>query len=332
MMSKKYQKQHHLLTLLQDGHCHSNESLSQSMKIAPLAILQIIQYWQHRGIEIQLVRGKGFCIPNGLCFLDKIKILNQLMPNTLKQCDDLICLDQVESTNDYLLKRVSFKKPKILACFAEEQTQGKGRFNQRSWISPYANNIYHSLLWYFEKDPNELAGLSLAVAVFVTRALKKLGIHQGLELKWPNDILWCSQKLCGILIQMQARAHSYCAVVIGIGINTRLTTQKDLDRPITSTEDILNQATDRNQLAALLVNELVSGLQQFELYGLKNILNEWQSLDSCRGKMVKLEGSRQEVIGQMVGISDQGQLLLKNAHGSLTAYSSGEVSLKKLKD
>ena len=330
MPVKKYNREASLLRILRDGQFHSGESLGTSLNITRSAIWKIIQGLQKLGIEIQSVKGKGYRIPFGLCLLDEMAIRNALSPDTQEALDQLECVDTTESTNDYLLKQARPNHPITIACFAEQQTAGKGRLG-REWLSPYGNNIYHSLLWYFNKDPSELMGLSLAIAVSVARALKTLGISKHLELKWPNDILWCSRKLGGILVEMLAEPHQHCAVVIGIGINTRLTIQQNLSRPITSTEAILNEPTNRNQLAATLLNELIPALAQFQLDGLKSFLNEWRNLDAFNGRMVKLSSPQREIIGLMRGISEQGELLLEDRKGCVTAYLSGEVSLRKHK-
>lgn len=332
MPVKKYNRAQYLLNILSNGRFHSGESLGESLGITRSAVWKMIQRLQDRGIAIQSVNGKGYRIANGLSLLNEIKILQQIAPEFRGKLNELICFDQIDSTNDYLLKQVNPQQARTMACFAEQQTAGKGRRSGRSWLSPYANNIYHSLLWYFEKDASELVGLSLAVAVMVARALRRFGIERQLELKWPNDILWRSQKLCGILVELLAEPHQTCAVVIGIGINTRLTIQQSLNRPITSTEDILNEPTDRNQLAATLLNELIPGMEEFQKNGLKSFMNEWQSLDSFKGRMVRLKSSQQEIIGLARGISERGELLLEDAHGCVTNYLSGEVSLRTLKE
>ena len=328
MSAKKYNRTQNLLSLLSDGHFHSGESLGKSLGITRSAIWKMVRVFRQRGVTIQSVNGRGYRIPNGLCLLDKTTIWNQLNATIRQELHELICLDSVDSTNDYLLKHINPQKPIWRACFAEQQTAGKGRRSDRSWLSPYANNIYHSLLCYFSKDASELMGLSLAIAVLVARVLKNFGIKQGLELKWPNDLFWHSQKLGGILVEMLAEPHQGCAVIIGIGINTRLTTQHVLNRPVTSIESILNKPTDRNQLAAMLLNELIPGLEEFEQNQLKNFIKEWESLDSLKGRMIRLKSTQQEITGLMRGISERGELLLEDAHGCVTAYLSGEVTLK----
>lgn len=331
MTVKKYNKTQALLRLLQDGHFHSGQSLGETLGITRSAIWKAIQNLQKQGVEVQSVNGKGYRIPFGLSLLDPVLINDALKPEAAPLLNKLVCLENVDSTNDYLLKAVDHNNPKTIACFAEQQTAGKGRLG-REWLSPYGNNIYHSLLWYFDKDPSELMGLSLAIAVATARALQTLGIRDHLELKWPNDLLWRSQKFGGVLVEMLAEPQHHCAVVIGIGINTRLTLQQSLDRPITSTESILGKPTNRNVLAAELLNQLLPALNDFNKNGLKNFINDWESLDSFRGRMVRLNSTQKEIIGLMRGITLNGELLLEDTQGRVSTHLSGEMSLRKLKE
>ena len=317
-----------LLSLLADGCCHSGESLGKTLQISRSAIWKNIQNLQKRGIDVQSAHGKGYWIPRGLSLLDPQQIYAGLSSLAQKTLSDLQCMDCIDSTNHHLFQQINRQDPRVMACFAEQQTAGKGR-RGRQWCSPYANNIYHSLLWYFDKDPSELMGLSLVIAVLVARSLRAFGIHDGLELKWPNDIHWQSQKLGGILIEMQAEPHESCAVVIGIGINTRMTPQNDFPYPVTSTEAILSKPSDRNRLAALLLNQLIAGLAAFQNEGIKNFLNEWRGLDSFQEKMVTLKSSQNEISGIMKGISDRGELLLEDTQGRISAHVSGDVSLRQ---
>jgi BirA family transcriptional regulator, biotin operon repressor / biotin---[acetyl-CoA-carboxylase] ligase len=319
-----------LLSLLADGRFHSGEYLGKTLNISRSAIWKQIQKLQKRGINVQSIRGKGYNIPQGLSLLDPNLIYQQLSAPAKSALSPLQCLDSIDSTNHHLLQQINCQKPQVIACFAEQQTAGKGR-RGRQWHSPYANNIYHSLLWYFKKDPGELMGLSLVIAVLVARSLQAFGITAGLELKWPNDIHWQSHKLGGILIEMQAEPHESCAVVIGIGINTRIISQNNFNHPATSTEAILAAPSDRNRLAALLLNHLIAGLTEFQAHGMKSFLNEWQRLDSFQEKMVTLMSSQHEFTGIMKGISERGELLLEDTQGRISAHLSGDLSLRKIK-
>jgi len=76
----------------------------------------------------------------------------------------------------------------------------------RPWVSPFAANVYLSLLWEFELPATALAGLSLAVGVAVADTLRGLGVAE-VRLKWPNDVLWRGHKLGGILVELGGEAE-----------------------------------------------------------------------------------------------------------------------------
>lgn len=327
MSVKKYNSRYQLLHLLSDGDFHSGENLGEQLGITRSAIWKTIKQLESSGIVIESISGKGYRIPNGLDLLDEGMIRAYLDKNTT--LDELTLLREVDSTNNYLLSLVNTNEPKTIACFSERQTKGKAR-RGRQWLSPFGNNIYHSLLWYFDKDPSELMGLSLAIAVITIRALNHYGIYDGLELKWPNDVLWKSHKLAGVLIEMIAEPHVFSTVVIGVGINTRLSAQeiKTLNRPVTSIEEITNIKANRNKLAGLLLNSLITGLQEFQNGGLSSFLDEWRTLDKFRGKMVTLKTASNSISGTMQDVSDNGELLL-NHNGKTQRYLSGEVSLRE---
>ena len=133
--------------------------------------------------------------------------------------------------------------PSGWACFAEQQTHGRGR-QERTWFSPYGKNIYCSLLWRFAISQGNLSGLSIAVAVMVVRALKKYGISAGIQVKWPNDILFSARKLAGILVE-----RSGSAVVIGVGVN--LNFSQETETTWISLAEITQQPVARNYFAGL---------------------------------------------------------------------------------
>lgn len=70
---------------------------------------------------------------------------------------------------------------------AERQSSGRGR-RGRKWVSPFAENLYYSLVLRIDGGMRQLEGLSLVVGLAVMQALHALGVP-GAGLKWPNDVL-----------------------------------------------------------------------------------------------------------------------------------------------
>jgi BirA family biotin operon repressor/biotin-[acetyl-CoA-carboxylase] ligase len=165
------------------------------------------------------------------CMKQAISVKNSAMLNRID------IFQTINSTNTYLLECAAAGEKSGLFCFAEQQSKGKGRLG-RQWLSP-KGNLYFSLLWHFSQDQLTLSSLSLAIAVMVANALKKIGIGHGLELKWPNDILFNGKKMVGILLERSPATQHQVSIVIGVGINIIAPTE--LNHQATGLTDILTE-------------------------------------------------------------------------------------------
>src|SRR5690606_27766539 len=138
-------------------------------------------------VTVESVRGPGYRIPGGLLHLDHAIIQANNPAPVLKRVRELALFDETVSTSDWVQRNAADADWQGIVCLAERQTGGRGR-RGRHWISPFGRNLYLSLGWEFEGGAALLEGLSLAVGVGVCRALG--GAVPGLQLKWPNDILY----------------------------------------------------------------------------------------------------------------------------------------------
>jgi BirA family biotin operon repressor/biotin-[acetyl-CoA-carboxylase] ligase len=322
-----------LLLILSDGQFHSGEQLGKTLGLTRSAVWKLTKKLLEWDLEIESISNKGYRIPGGVSLLDKEKILSYLTKKQKSELAQFDLLDTVPSTNDYLfnLPASSKRRKKAFVCLAEKQTQGKGRHG-RAWASPFAQNIYLSLLWHFPKDPGELSGLSLAIAISVIETLYAFGITQKLGIKWPNDILYNNQKLAGILIELSGEAHDTCKAVIGIGLNVHMTNkhQKAITQPWTDLQTLTNKAINRNELTGLLLNKTLSALRLFQEQGLKAFFKQWRALDLAFKKPVSIINATTSYQGVGKGINEQGYFLLALKPGLIKSFPSGDLSLRFL--
>jgi BirA family biotin operon repressor/biotin-[acetyl-CoA-carboxylase] ligase len=237
--------------------------------------------------------------------------------------------DSIDSTNDYLKKHIP-NNTKTRVCLAESMTKGKGRLD-RQWHAPFGQNIYFSQLTPFQKNLNELSGLSLVVSLAVCKTIEStIDIKQKIFVKWPNDVLVNYSKLSGILIETQIQPHDFCQAIIGIGINVNMleADKKNISQPWTSLSKLTGQFIDRNILCATLINVLDEYLTQFIDHGLAFFREEWQQRDALLHKNITLLSGNTHFSGIGAGINDQGQLLL-NRDQKIKAFSSGDTTLLK---
>lgn len=138
-----------------------------------------------------------------------------------------IILDEVTSTNEYL-KQYYKQLPSGVVVFAKTQIQGKGRLS-RTWKSE-EGNLYMSIL---KKDlpRTTIFQEMMNVSVSVVRLLKEYDIQA--YIKYPNDIIVGTKKICGILMEsIGYKVLEY--LIIGIGVNINQFDFHELSRKATS--------------------------------------------------------------------------------------------------
>ena len=315
-----------LLRTLADGNVRSASQLALGAACSPLEIRQRIALLRDLGAEIKTVHGRGYRMVAPFAALESKKIAARLDPSV-----DLQLLDETDSTNGVLLREAADRSmcPKSgRACIAELQTGGRGR-RGRTWFSVPGASLAFSMLWRFERPLEFLAGLSLAAGVSVVRVMHRIGAEE-VRLKWPNDVVNRHRKLAGILVETQGANSGPSIAVVGVGINLRLPTavRERIDQAVTDVAAAVPELPERNEFAALLLNELAVVLDEFALNGFTALREEWAALHSYQGQAVRMHcGSTEAVTGRVTGVAPDGALLVATSSGEQRFYS-GEISLR----
>lgn len=139
--------------------------------------------------------------------------------NTILIVLKTIKLSAIDSTNDYLkAARRSQETRADLLVVAENQTQGRGQHGS-TWHSEPGKSLTFSMLRYFSQLTAERSfSINFAVSLGLYSALDRMKIPE-ISIKWPNDIMAGSTKLCGILIENQLLGNKLNSSIIGVGIN-----------------------------------------------------------------------------------------------------------------
>lgn len=323
-----------LLRLLADGEFHSGEVLAQQLGISRTSVSNALRGVGSYGLALNSVRGRGYRLVNSPQWLDAARILSHLGEHDRHFRIEV--LDGAPSSNTLLLQRAALDAagaPGGSVLALEWQSGGRGRLG-RSWHSGLGNALTFSLLWRFECGLSALSGLSLATGVALMRALHSLGV-EGIWLKWPNDVLgMCgkegNKKLAGILIEARGDMLGPSAVVIGIGLNLFLPqpVSRQIDQPVTSLADMMDDVPERNHLLAVLLRELHGVLREFAAYGFAALRSEWECYHALQNQHVRLllpDGS--SAVGIARGATEDGALKLETARG-IQLFNAGEVSLR----
>jgi len=318
-----------LLPLLADGEFRSGQDLADALGVSRTAVWkQVNKLAGDCGLHIESSKGRGYRIPGGLDLLDDAQIRTGLSPRAEALLTELAVLDSIDSTNAEVMRRLASGADGGLVCTAESQSAGRGR-RGRTWVSPYAGNIYLSLGWGFTQGAAVLEGMSLAVGVAVARALAACGVS-GAQLKWPNDILHDGAKLGGVLLEMTGDASGACQVVVGIGLNVAMpaAAAQDIDQSWTDLRTRCEDAApERNALLSALLNELLPLLADFEAGGFAPWREPWQALDAYAGTQVVLSTGASRLAGIARGVDERGALQLETTTGVQSVYG-GEISLR----
>lgn len=311
-----------LLKLLKDGRFHSGQALGVALGVSRSAVWKQLQHLEAElGLSIHKVRGRGYQLAAPLTLLDPVVIREQA-----PSCDwPILVFDSIDSTNAEALRAIERGQAAPFLVLAERQTAGRGR-RGRKWASPFAENIYYSLVLRIEGGMRQLEGLSLVVGLAVMQALRELGIS-GAGLKWPNDVLVGQKKIAGILLELVGDPADVCHVVLGVGINVNMQITDEVDQQWTSMRLESGKVFDRNHLVGELGAMLQVYLCRHQIDGFSAIQAEWEQNHLWQGRAVSLIAGVNHIEGEVLGIDGQGALRLK-VDGVEKVFSGGELSLR----
>lgn len=318
----------HLIKALADGSFVSGQEMGEQLGISRTAISAHIKALINMGLDIFSVTGKGYKLSQPLLLLNKKKILALISTEaTTEIIPEVEVHSLIDSTNDYLMRRLPNQLTQGQVCLAEYQSAGRGR-RGRQWISPFGSQIYLSMYWSLEEGLSAAMGLSLLSALAVSDAVYAASGIQ-VQLKWPNDVYIEGVKLAGILIDLEGQALEPSHSVIGIGLNLNMPGKaaEKIDQGWTDLQSHSETKIDRNVLSAALISSLYTRLLQHKKEGLNVMLDEWHAHDVYLNKRVKLHTGERVTTGICRGINNQGALLLE-VDGQVKPIYGGEVSLR----
>lgn len=238
----------------------------------------------------------------------------------------LLTLEQVDSTNRYLMDWAAQGAAHGQAVVAEKQTGGRGRLG-RCYECP-RGGLYLSVLLCPERGWEQLPTLTAWTAVAVCRGVERAcGLR--LDIKWPNDLLLDGKKVCGILCELggeQQRPY----VVIGVGLNVLPPeggfSAAIADRAVTLWE--FAPTVEREAVLRCVLEELDMLAAAFP-EGAETVLEAYHARCVTLGQRVDvLRGSNRRT-GRAVALGEDFALRVDWDGGGSEWVCSGEVSLHR---
>ncbi len=236
---------------------------------------------------------------------------------------EILKLDSVSSTNEYLKELVKSGKCEPIIVIADKQTNGKGTGN-RSFISD-KGGIYLSILL----KPFDASLITPMTAVAVSEAIEQIS-NINTQIKWVNDVYINSKKVCGILCEaVYDKVIEKPYIIVGIGVNLFMPQNgfnsqiKDIATSIYDYENI----EIKQRFIDTLIEKFFDYLDNIDQ---KNFLEKYKNKNFLIGKRVTVLHNNIKIDGTAISIDDNCHLRVKFDDNTEKLFSSGEVSLKKI--
>ena len=218
--------------------------------------------------------------------------------------------------------------PHLSVIVTDDQRAGRGRLD-RSWEAPPGSGLAVSVLVRVPGIPARARGwIPLVAGAAMARAVAAQVADTGHDarVKWPNDVLLDGAKLCGILAEV-VPGHPD-AVIVGAGVNTRMTAQQ-LPVPTATSFAIAGLEADEDRLLADYLTALDEQLRALETAhgdaAAAGVLAEVEALCATLGREVAVSlpgGSTLE--GRAQRIDPDGRLVVVTGLTE-TAVAAGDV-------
>jgi BirA family transcriptional regulator, biotin operon repressor / biotin---[acetyl-CoA-carboxylase] ligase len=238
----------------------------------------------------------------------------------------ILRFDSLPSTNTEAARQAALGAQEGLCVVAREQTAGRGR-QQRAWVSPKDAGLYFSVVLRPRFDARLWPLITLAAALAASDALLEACAIKT-DIKWPNDLLACRRKLCGILAET-CETTAGRAVVLGIGINlSNQAFPPEISDTATSVEEQTGRAPDAEQLLAALTRSLARRYETLDAAdGPTQTVAEWESRSTfARSRRVRVALDGETFEGVTRGLEPDGALRVETDAHEIRIVRAGDVT------
>ena len=238
----------------------------------------------------------------------------------------LVKLNAIDSTNIFLknlVKDTSTDNWTVIT--AKNQTSGKGQF-QNKWHSEPGKNLTFSVLCEIEHfKATDAFYLNYVVSLAIFKVLKD-HITEEISIKWPNDILSHSKKLCGILIENTVNNDLIIRSIIGVGLNVNQDTFGVDLANATSMKNIANKSFDRMVLLEELISELKQQVQRIENKKFELIKNDYEEhLYRKNVPAMYKDELGHPFMAKILGVNEMGNLVMELENESIKSFDLKEI-------
>ncbi|MEX0314340.1 MAG: biotin--[acetyl-CoA-carboxylase] ligase [Allomuricauda sp.] len=243
------------------------------------------------------------------------------------ELSQIIKLDATDSTNLYLKRLLqSSEVQDYSVVVAKKQLKGRGQMGA-NWQSESGKNLTFSVLKKFDALRTEHQfNLNIGVSLAVHAVLSGMGIPD-IRVKWPNDIMSGSSKICGILIENILKGKQIQSSIIGIGLNVNQDSFGNLDKAA-SLKSLAGRIFDLEELLSNLLTKLRYYLDDIETKTVQQLLPSYEKVLFRKDKPSTFtDAQNQMFMGFIRRVSPEGKLVIELEDQILKEYDLKEVSL-----
>ena len=226
------------------------------------------------------------------------------------------------STNDHaaeLRRRGELFAPAVV--LAGEQTAGRGRGAHVWWSGPGCITVTFVLPTVDHVEPHQLP---LVAGLAVRNAAARITGDDGIQLKWPNDLLYGGRKLAGLLCERVDKAD-----LVGLGLNVNVdptSAPAPIRDRVTSLSHVAGRTFDLTGALSAVAAELRRTIEHQADRPFPLLLREYDAHHALVGRTVSVVDGADSaaVTGRCEGLDEMGRLLLRS-RGGLHRIISGQV-------
>ena len=232
-----------------------------------------------------------------------------------------IYLDAVDSTNTYLKKNLSLQDGTVV--MTNNQYAGRGR-RGNVWVQKTSGSVALSVLIH-GANPEDMGILPLLSGMAASQSVPKG------QVKWPNDVVIDSKKVCGILCE-SAILGSNISAICGFGVNLSQSAEEFEQAGLYHAASVLMQTgkeVSSSEMCACIMNNLEKLWCEYKSGGIDDILNRYSKMCVTLGKEVKIIQDGSERKASAVRVNTDGALVCSDESGEFEVRA-GDVSVRGL--
>jgi BirA family biotin operon repressor/biotin-[acetyl-CoA-carboxylase] ligase len=306
----------------QEGHVPVEE-IGSALSLSRKRVNAGLDALRERGHRVEISPAQGVRLSRPVR-LDSHLIERSLGTKRIGQ--NVICFDEVGSTNDVAFDSARQARADGLVVLAESQRRGRGRFG-RKWVSPAGANVLMSVLLVdAEASAPGHDALTIAAGVAVAEGVRS-ACGLSCELKWPNDVLLDGGKLAGVLVEVRRRAGRRAAVV-GVGVNVNAAPKaEEIDRPATCLAERLGHPVERIEVVRGILQRLDDWIGRLSTGATAELHAAWMGRCGMLNQRVTVSCGGRTYTGRVLDVSPLEGLVLCGDGGERVHLPAGSSTL-----